>query len=457
MVEGFVKEGRNSVIFECKGKNFLYEKIFNTFHSGSLEDLERLHTKVERVDISPRYKSDKNFVKHKLNNLEQLVLSVTEECNFRCGYCIYSGRYEGRRTHSSNSMDFYVAKKAIDEYAKNCQRPPVISFYGGEPLLEAGLIERVVEYAKEKFDGKVRFSVTTNGSLLSEVSDFLIRNNFVVYISLDGPPSIHNKYRRFKDGRESFTDILENLKIIMEKDPDYYKRNVCFNVTISDPPKIKEIQEFFSQRLFRDNVCNVSFLERKFLKKDFPEYSRENVQTGRKLLLDLLDAYTDSILNSEKSDMFLYGLFNHLVSSIRVEKVSRHPDTLWPGGCCVPGTKKLFTSVEGVFYPCEKCEGKLPLGDIRKGIEREKILAYLETFSKIKEDLCQNCWASRICNSCIVHAVDKDGTMSRESLQESCRSLKEGIYLRFRMHVTSLLSKNLSNYQSFLENILTST
>ena len=47
---------------------------------------------------------------------ESLTLVVTEQCNFRCSYCIYSGEYAHRRAHSPAMMSWDVARLAIDEY-----------------------------------------------------------------------------------------------------------------------------------------------------------------------------------------------------------------------------------------------------------------------------------------------------------------------------------------------------
>lgn len=72
-----------------------------------------------------------------INNLQMLTLQVTQNCNLRCSYCVYSGNYKNR-THSNLRMSFDVAKKAIDylfEHSINLEKVS-IGFYGGEPLLE---------------------------------------------------------------------------------------------------------------------------------------------------------------------------------------------------------------------------------------------------------------------------------------------------------------------------------
>ncbi len=50
---------------------------------------------------------------HLKNKVRHLILQVTQNCNLRCEYCVYSGDYQNR-THSRKKMSFDVAKKAMD-------------------------------------------------------------------------------------------------------------------------------------------------------------------------------------------------------------------------------------------------------------------------------------------------------------------------------------------------------
>lgn len=98
-----------------------------------------------------------NIEQHILKEgLSQLILSVTEDCNFRCKYCTFSEEFNNNRNHSLKYMDFETSKKAINIYLKyikkgikyNIFRVPVFCFYGGEPLLNFDLIKKSVDYIK---------------------------------------------------------------------------------------------------------------------------------------------------------------------------------------------------------------------------------------------------------------------------------------------------------------------
>ena len=52
----------------------------------------------------------------KKSTTSQLILVLTEKCNLRCKYCIYSDKYYKASNYSNNVMTLDVAKKSIDYY-----------------------------------------------------------------------------------------------------------------------------------------------------------------------------------------------------------------------------------------------------------------------------------------------------------------------------------------------------
>jgi uncharacterized protein len=126
----------------------------------------------ERFDLS-------NFL---ANHCRQLMLEITERCNLRCSYCIFSQGYSHFRKHGSGSLSSVVAKKAIRDFLDRSVGSNAISFFGGEPLLEFSLLQDIVEFAieyGEKIGKKPVFALTTNGTLLMpSIANYLIERNF---------------------------------------------------------------------------------------------------------------------------------------------------------------------------------------------------------------------------------------------------------------------------------------
>ncbi len=120
--------------------------------------------RVEKVEHPATY-----HLKHYLaRNIEKVTLQITQNCNLRCKYCIYSEDSNlSQRSHSSNKMTFDIAKKALDFYWEHSRdsKSVMVGLYGGEPLLEYPLIVEIVKYAESIFAGKaLSFMRITDGS-----------------------------------------------------------------------------------------------------------------------------------------------------------------------------------------------------------------------------------------------------------------------------------------------------
>jgi len=166
------------------------------------------------------------------NNLFQLLLTVTEDCNLRCKYCYLTDVYDYTRNRTNANMTFETAKKAIDMFLENIseisKRNPgkkaAITFYGGEPLMNFLLIKECVEYVKLKTKVEILFNTTTNGVLLDgEILDYLIENDFIISVSFDGAKKNHDRNRVFHGNKDSYELIYQRLKNIKHKYPDYQK------------------------------------------------------------------------------------------------------------------------------------------------------------------------------------------------------------------------------------------
>lgn len=111
-----------------------------------------------------------------------LAFIVTEDCNFNCSYCL--PRKEKKYMKPS------TIEKAVTFFYPFLQEEAHIIFYGGEPLLAFDQIRYAVYLlqAKEKTGKKkLKFSITTNGSLVSdEILDFFNTNCFNMILSFDG-------------------------------------------------------------------------------------------------------------------------------------------------------------------------------------------------------------------------------------------------------------------------------
>ena len=145
------------------------------------------------------------------DQLLELTIAPTMHCNFDCPYC-----FEG-----NNKIEPKMSKEVKDAIVKfiikksKYQRVN-ICWFGGEPLLAFDVIASI---SSTLDDNQVNFdaNIITNGSLVTEnVLQTLPSLHLThIQISLDGLGEDHDKTRRYKSGKPSFSDIEHNIDAIL--------------------------------------------------------------------------------------------------------------------------------------------------------------------------------------------------------------------------------------------------
>ena len=135
--------------------------------------------------------------------IPRLQLHLTERCNLACRYC-----YARQRT--GGDMSWETGCRAITYYLDRLAdglEDVWFSFFGGEPLLEFGLMQRLVAFAKDECARRhlrPHFSITTNGALLGrESAEYLAHFGFTTLISWDGAPASQDQFRILPGGAGS--------------------------------------------------------------------------------------------------------------------------------------------------------------------------------------------------------------------------------------------------------------
>ena len=340
------------------------------------------------------------------NDLSQLILQVTQQCNLRCGYCAYSGIYEGHRVHQNKRMSFELAKRGIDFFIKHSREKDSIDigFYGGEPLLEFDLLRKCTEYAKGLVEGKeLTFGLTTNGTLLKdEIAEYLVKNDFRIGISLDGPKREHDINRRFANGKGSFDTIIQNVKSLKRNYPEFVKNKIIFMTVINPKSDLGCVTEYFSEdHLMKDSNIMFSSM-RETSAKVVIDYRRESLILRRYEYLKLMFYL---IRRMDKKYVSVLERDSRAQYSRNYELFRRHTPLnaeAHPGGPCLPGINRLFITTEGDFYPCERVSEVntyFKIGSIDTGFDLKSMKNVLNN-AKISEQTCKTCWALPACKIC---------------------------------------------------------
>lgn len=154
-----------------------------------------------------------------LQPITRLSMNVAQDCNLRCRYCLVG---QGVMTAPRQLMSREVARRAIDFLLQVSgeSRMCRVGFFGGEPMLNFAVIKAAVEYgqALTRERGKeMEFTIITNGTLFNEENLLYIkRKGITVGISIDGPPSVHDRMRPFADRRGSYATVRKHLPRLLD-------------------------------------------------------------------------------------------------------------------------------------------------------------------------------------------------------------------------------------------------
>lgn len=455
-------------LFKTYEKNYVYDRHMNAVIM--IDDIEYEELKkvadgkllVENSSVIHKYQEQglfkpnvvekiwhpqTNIMEHHAEKrLRQLTLQVTQQCNLRCAYCAYSGIYNGNRTHANKRMEFETAKKAIDFFLEHSIESSeiVVGFYGGEPLLEFELIKQCVQYVNTKIEGKkVSFNMTTNGTLLKgDIAKFLVENNFDIGISLDGSKREHDISRKFVNGEGSFDIVINNIKMLMDKYPQYEKEHINIMTTVNPYMDLGCVLEYFSSSdIFSDKAIMFNTMVPTNL-SDGPSYKESYFQIRKyeyiKMLFSMIKKldkkYVSPLMSSSVSDTF--KLRKSLHRRLEMGKTIHH------GGPCMPGILRLFVRYDGALFPCERVNEELQyyqIGTVEQGFDVNRMKALLN-IGELTEKECINCWNLRQCLMCSneIEFGGKEKPSKKCKLEECLKKKQE---TQFQIYEQSVLSE----------------
>lgn len=175
-----------------------------------------------------------NLIKSTLENTQQkgldfsiAIWNITNRCNLSCLHCYSKASLE--------SKDVLSTKNIVDTLPSLLNAGiKFIIFSGGEPLLRRDIFEIANECKKL---GIITY-LSTNGLLIndSNIPDIVSHFNYIG-ISIDGKPSIHDKFRGIKG---SFVKTVSNVLKLLN-----YTKNVGIRFTLTKNT-VKSLQFIFT-------------------------------------------------------------------------------------------------------------------------------------------------------------------------------------------------------------------
>jgi len=158
-----------------------------------------------------------------------LIKPASADCNLNCEYCFYLEKCHLYPDTPRHRMTEAVLEQMVKNFMGTSQSTYSFGWQGGEPtLMGLPFFEKVVEF-QQKF-GRAGDSVAnglqTNATLIDDpLAEHFRKFRFLLGCSLDGPPSIHDKFRLNAAGKPSHASVIKGLEILK-------KHQVEFNILV---------------------------------------------------------------------------------------------------------------------------------------------------------------------------------------------------------------------------------
>ena len=332
---------------------------------------------------------------NKKSVVKALCLHVAHDCNLRCKYCFAdTGEFHGHRS----IMSAEVGKAAIDFVIKNSgsRKNIEIDYFGGEPLMNFGVVKEITEYAKEQgaLHGKnFRFTITTNGVLLSdEIKEYVNANMSNIVLSLDGKKDTNDRMRVRVDGSGCYDTIVPKFIDIAESrnQDNYYVRGT-----------------FTAENLhFADDVMHMADL-------GFLQTSVEPVVAPESESYALTEAHLDTVKAEYEKLAKLYldrrregrpfNFFHFMID------LDQGPCVVKRLSGCGAGHEYIAVTPEGDIYPCHQLVGNadFKMGSVMTGEFDEGIKSIFEKSNVYTKPDCADCFAKFYCSGgCAANAYN---------------------------------------------------
>jgi uncharacterized protein len=154
--------------------------------------------------------------------VRDVILKIHQRCNLACTYCyVYTKAdrsWQDRPATMSREIWLAAAAKLADHIRRHRLSRVRVVLHGGEPLMfGAARLRQLVADVRVAVPDRsaVKFCLQTNGVLLRPAMMETLRELDVsVGVSVDGSAAIHDRHRRYRDGRGSFAAVSAAIKLL---------------------------------------------------------------------------------------------------------------------------------------------------------------------------------------------------------------------------------------------------
>ncbi len=323
---------------------------------------------------------------NKKSVVKALCLHIAHDCNMRCKYCFAdTGEFHGGRS----LMSAETGKKAIDFVIKNSgtRRNIEIDYFGGEPLMNFGVVKEITEYAKEQakiHDKNFRFTVTTNGLLLNdEIKEYINENMSNVVLSIDGRRETNDRMRTRVDGSGTYDAILPKFMDLAEsRNQDrYYVRGTFTAHNLDFAEDVMHLADLGFKQTSVEPVVAPESEDYALTEKDLPKIYAEYEKLAAEYV-------------KRRREGKPFNFFHFMVD------LDQGPCVIKRLSGCGAGCEYLAVTPEGDLYPCHQFVGNpdFKMGSVYTGELDESIRSKFEKSNIYTKESCRDCFAKFYCS-----------------------------------------------------------
>ena len=319
--------------------------------------------------------------------LTVMIKPVSSACNMRCRYCFYTDVAHNRQQASLGRMSDETLEHVVRKAMRYADGYVSFVFQGGEPSLAgAAFYETFLSYQR-KYNTRnlpVQNAIQTNGYQLDEsLLDLLAREHFLVGVSFDGTPQLHDRLRVDADDRGTSAAVEATIQRLEERGVEFDILCVV-NCHVARHPR--ETFQYLKKYRYLQYIACLDDLD------GTPSPHSLTAEDYTTFLKESFDLYYQAFRQGRP--VSIRNFDNYLVILMGGQ----------PENCAMSGRCAQYYLIEadGGVYPCDfYVLDHLRMGNIREDsffkLEKSPVAAAFRSASLHSDPACQSCRWFTLC------------------------------------------------------------
>lgn len=332
-----------------------------------------------------------------------LIKPSSGNCNLRCEYCFYYDTMAKREQPSYGFMTEQTLEAVIREVLAFAEGECTIAYQGGEPTLRGlDFFKKSIELQKKHNVNKVRINnaLQTNGySIDREWAEFFAEHKFLIGVSIDGVPKVHDRYRKNAKGEGSFHQVIKTVDLFRSTGVEF---NILSVVNGKSARQIERNYQFFKKNGL-DYLQFIACLDPLGEEPGKREYSLTPEAYGH-FLISLFDLWYEDLKRGEQP--YIRQFENYIAMLL-----GHAPESCDMRGVC---GNQYVVEADGSVYPCDF----YVLDDKRLGNFNDNTVVEIDEARKKIRFVEESMEHSETCRQCRYYALCRGGCRRNRQPQE---------------------------------------